>query len=116
VIALPGPIPAGDLQRIRALLRVAPDVQELRARATALERTEQARRTSGRTGRNSTPLGTLPALFALAIGGVFPTPIAALLALAICSVLAAPIAALRASTVRGVIPAPMIADRAAAFE
>jgi hypothetical protein len=57
-----------------------------------------------------------PALFALAIGGVFPTPIAALLALAKCSVAAAPSAALGASTVRGVIPAPMIAASAAAVE
>jgi hypothetical protein len=57
-----------------------------------------------------------PALFALAIGGVFPTPIAALLALAKCSVLAAPSAALGASTVRGVIPAPLIAANAAAVE
>jgi hypothetical protein len=42
------------------------------------------------------PIGTarcltqLPALLALAIGGVFPTPIAALLALAMCRVPAAP--------------------------
>jgi hypothetical protein len=76
----------------------------------------QIHRPIGKLTGTAPCLTQLSALLALAIGGVFPTPIAALLALAKCRVLAATPAALRASTVRGVIPAPMIADRAAAVE